>query len=310
MLDSLVPDTDKTPETVRITFLQRVEQQNHDLRQIHVLDSVWRSKTGSTGKFSFEVYYDLLWNAAYQHNLIKATKQMQRKAFISHQNDPCGDFEHDPEEEDSTDDQNQDEPSPYSVFQSSFSSAAPKKPIKVFIQLCGEFAEAAKQMVIEYNKKIKVVSPKPHFHGGEPKPNPTLGKPSPNPQQVHLHEKDDPTRDQPHQKKTPTHTMVHDCITECGTDPSDIHNVMSVFNAKGGISSQDSPRNVQLHQRYVFARANQSTNHLIDRGANGGLAGADMRSLQKTHRKIIIVGIDDHDFIGLNVVSAAAVLDT
>ena len=82
LLDSLVPDTDKIPETVRITFLQRAVQQNHDLRQINVLDSVWRSKTGSTGKFTFQVYYDLLWNAAYQHDLNKATKQTQRKAFI------------------------------------------------------------------------------------------------------------------------------------------------------------------------------------------------------------------------------------
>ena len=64
LLDSLVPDTGKIPETVRITFLQRAVQQNHDLRQIHVLDSVWRSKTGSKGKFAFEVYYDLFWNAA------------------------------------------------------------------------------------------------------------------------------------------------------------------------------------------------------------------------------------------------------
>ena len=48
LLDSLVLDTDKIPETVRITCLQRAVQQNHDLRQIHVLDSVWRSKTGST----------------------------------------------------------------------------------------------------------------------------------------------------------------------------------------------------------------------------------------------------------------------
>ena len=86
-----------------------------------------------------------------------------------------------------------DEPSPYSVFQSSFNSSAPKEPTKVFIpyQLWGEFPEAVKQMVIEYNKKIDVVSPKPHFNGGKSKPNPTLGKPNSNPQQVHLHEKDD-----------------------------------------------------------------------------------------------------------------------
>ena len=103
---------------------------------------------------------------------------------------------------------------------------------------------------------------------------------------------------------------------------------MSVYNAKVGISSQDSPRKIQVYQRYVFARANQSTNHLIDREANGGfaranqstnhlidreanggLAGADMRVLQKTHRKINIVGIDDHELTGLNVVTAAALMD-
>ena len=138
--------------------------------------------------------------------------------------------------------------------------------------------------------------------------NPTLGKPNSSPQQVHLHEKDDPTEDQP--PETPTQAMVHKCLTECGTDPSDIHNVMSVFNANGGISPQDSPRKIQVHQRYVFARANQSTNHLIDRGANGGLAGADMRVLQKTHRKINIVGIDDHELTGLNLVTAVALLNT
>ena len=113
-------------------------------------------------------------------------------------------------------------------------------------------------MVIEYNKKINAVSPKPHFHGGIPKPNPTLGKPNPNPQQVHLHEKDDPTENQP--PETPTQTMVHECLTEYGTDPSDIQNVMSVFNAKGDIPSQDSPRKIQVHQRLFFASTNQSTN--------------------------------------------------
>ena len=77
------------------------------------------------------------------------------------------------------------------------------------------------------------------------KPNPTLGKSNSKPQQVHLHEEHDPTENQ--SPETPTQTMVHECLTECGTDPSDIHNVMSVFNAKGVISSQDSPRKIQVH---------------------------------------------------------------
>ena len=52
----------------------------------------------------------------------KLQNKHRERPFISHQNDPCDDFDHDPEEYDSTDDQNQDEPSPYSVFQSSFNS--------------------------------------------------------------------------------------------------------------------------------------------------------------------------------------------
>ena len=47
--------------------------------------------------------------------------------------------------------------------------------------------------------------------------------------------------------------MVHECLAEGGTDPSDIQNVMSVFNAKRGHSSPDSPRKFEVHQRYAFA---------------------------------------------------------
>ena len=43
---------------------------------------------------------------------------------------------------------------------------------------------------------------------------------------------------------------------------------------------------------------------------NEGLAGADMRVVHTTPRKINIVGIDDHELTGLNVVTAAALLDT
>ena len=93
-------------------------------------------------------------------------------------------------------------------------------------------------------------------------------------------------------------------------DPPDIQNVMSVSYAKRNISSHESSRQIQTHQRYVFARVNQSNHHLIDRGANGGQAGADMRVIHTTPRKINIVGIDDHELTGLNMVTAATLLDT
>ena len=103
---------------------------------------------------------------------------------------------------------------------------------------------------------------------------------------------------------------MNKCLAESGIDPTDIQNVMSVSYAKRNISSHESSRQIQTHQRYVFARANQSNHHLIDRGANGGLAGADMRVIHTNPRKINIVGIDDHELTGLNVVTAATLLDT
>ena len=103
---------------------------------------------------------------------------------------------------------------------------------------------------------------------------------------------------------------MNQCLAESGIDPTDIQNVMSVSQSKRDISSHNSSRQIEIHQRYEFARVNQSNHHLIDRGANGGLAGADMRVIHTTPRKINIVGIDDHELTGLNVVTAAALLDT
>ena len=136
----------------------------------------------------------------------------------------------------------------------------------------------------------------------------TPSKSTPAPQQVHQHSQDEPTEEPT--PDTSTQTLVNKCLAESGIDPTDIQNVMSASYAKRNISSHESSRQIQTHQRYVFARVNQSNHHLIDRGANGGLAGADMRVIHTTPRKINIVGIDDHELTGLNVVTAAALLDT
>ena len=49
---------------------------------------------------------------------------------------------------------------------------------------------------------------------------------------------------------------------------------------------------------------------MVDRGANGGLAGSDMRVINKTHHKINISGIDNHEVTGLDVVTAATLHNT
>ena len=129
-------------------------------------------------------------------------------------------------------DSEEDDPSPYSVFQSSFNSAEPEKPTKAFIshQLWGDFSEATKQMIIDYNRKIKVPNPRPHFNGGNPKPKSTLEQSNPKPQQVHFPENDNPPENS--STETSTQTMVHECLSDGGMDPSAINNVMPAFKAR------------------------------------------------------------------------------
>ena len=307
LLDSLVPVSDQLPGTTRIIFLQRAVQQNHDLRQIHVMDSVWRFKTDSTEAFTFDTYYNLLWDAAHQYDIHQIKKGPQRKAFSSQQEEISDDDEYANAEEQFSTDPEPVEHSPYSVYQSSFH---PKMPQKSFLphHIWETLSESTKQMIIEHNKKVKLNNPTPYTSGSKTKPNRTLAKPTPAPKQVHQHSQDEPTEEPA--SDTSTQTLVNKCLAESGIDPTDIQNVMSVSYAKRDISSHESSRQIQTHQRYVFARVNQSNHHLIDRGANGGLAGADMRVIHTTPRKINIVGIDDHELTGLNVVTAAALLDT
>ena len=308
LLDSLVPVSDQLPETTRITFLQRAVQHNQDLRQIHVMDCVWRFKTDPTETLTFETYYNLLWDAAHQYDLHHTKKGPQRKAFISQQEEVNDENEYVIEDNEFfTDPEPEEEPSPYSVYQSSFH---PKMPQKAYLppKIWETLSESTKQMIIEHNKKIKLTNPTSYNSGNKTKPNPTMGKPNPVPQKVHQHSKDDAKEELPSDHST--QTLVNKCLAESGVDPTDIQNVMSVSHAKRNISSHDSSRKIHTHQRYVFTRVNQSNHHLIDRGANGGLAGADMRVIHTTPRKINIVGIDDHELTGLNVVTAAALLDT
>ena len=49
---------------------------------------------------------------------------------------------------------------------------------------------------------------------------------------------------------------------------------------------------------------------MVDRGANGGLAGSDVRILSRSSRKHTVTGIDSHELQGLDVVQCAALVET
>lgn len=49
-------------------------------------------------------------------------------------------------------------------------------------------------------------------------------------------------------------------------------------------------------------------NQLLDRGANGGLAGSYMKVISKTGRRTNIVGFYNYELTGLDIVTAATLL--
>ena len=161
-------------------------------------------------------------------------------------------------------------------------------------------------MIIDHNRSLPK-SGSSHLPTPNKSPSPLRHKPTPHQtaksQQVHTHQSDESTADTTNIVTTPSDpllAMVHQSINTSDDDASDITKVLSAKRS----------RQIQVCKRYLFQHANHTNNQLIDHGANRGLAGSDMRVIQKTHRKINISGIDNHEVTGLDVVTAATHLNT
>ena len=48
----------------------------------------------------------------------------------------------------------------------------------------------------------------------------------------------------------------------------------------------------------------------MNRGANGGLTGSDVRIISRTDRTVDVHGIDDHQMINLPIVTAGGIAKT
>ena len=76
-------------------------------------------------------------------------------------------------------------------------------------------------------------------------------------------------------------------------------------------STPSHERITNHHLTYHTAQASQAKHgSLVDRGANGGLAGSDVRILSRSSRKCTVAGIDSHELQGLGVVQCAALEET
>ena len=62
---------------------------------------------------------------------------------------------------------------------------------------------------------------------------------------------------------------------------------------------------------YHVAQANQAMHQcFVDRGANGGLAGSDVRVLNTSSRQCTVIGINNHEIPRLDIVQCVALVST
>ena len=314
LLDSLVDSDEKLPDNTRVTFLESAVESVPDLRRVKITDNVLQAQLDSTRPISYRSYFDLLKDAAF--HLDQATKRGNKVRRTNvHFSGPHDEDEH---QTLSSDDpqviQQEDvcseppEPLSYSVFQSHFQGSSTSNTQKIFLPkpIWEKLSKDQQQMIIDHNRSLpksgssslstpnKSPSPLPH------KPTPQQTAKS---QQVHTNQSDKSTADTTKVETTPSDrllAMVHQSIHTSDDDASDITKVLSAKRS----------RQIQVCKCYLFQHANHTNNQLVDRGANGGLAGSDMRVIYKTHRKINISGIDNHEVTGLDVVTAATLLNT
>ena len=110
----------------------------------------------------------------------------------------------------------------------------------------------------------------------------------------------------------PTDDLLDFIISQEHSDDQ-LDQVLQTYQAYQETQSEAQTPNRQMntHITYHVAQANQAKHgSLVDRGANGGLAGSDVRVLSTSSRKCTVTGIDNHEIPGLDLVQCAALVQT
>ena len=314
LLDSLVDSDENLPDNTRVTFLESAVESVPDLRCVKITDNVLKAQLDSTRPISYRSYFDLLEDAAF--HLDQATKRGNK---IRHTNVHFSGPNDEDEPQNLFSDDNQviqqenvcsepPEPLSYSVFQSHFQGSSTSNTQKIFLpkHIREKLSKDQQQMIVDHNRSLPK-SGSSHLSTPNKSPSPLPHKPTPQQtdksQQVHTHQSDESTTDTTKIETTPSDpllAMVHQSINSSDDDASDI--------TKDILAKRSCQ--IQVCKCYPFQDANHTNHQLVDCDANGGLAGSDMHVLHKTHRKINIQGIHNHEGTGLAVVTAATLLNT
>ena len=116
---------------------------------------------------------------------------------------------------------------------------------------------------------------------------------------------DDPSPDyqesHPDQDLEPPMDDLLDFINSQNHSDDQLDQVLQTYQTY--TESQSPTRQVNAHIIYHVTQANQAMHQsFVDRGAYGGLAGSDVRVLNTSSRQCNVIGINNHEIPGLDIV--------
>ena len=340
-LEEISEDDERLPPTVKLTLLQTAVRSINDLRIVETLDE-FQSTThghGSSTSLSYDTYYDLLINACVRYDKTKkANIGKRRNVYATNIDDtyidsptPC--IDHVPDSTYGGIDLPPDEF--YQVhalssrhppsqrpgqpsrppFRPQSQHPRPTKPIRrydgpIFLppQIYKLLSEDVMKALKSYNTEAITRFHQRKVHNTEIVETPQddlPGQPVPENDPPDLPESDLDIPDDP----------ILDFVNSQCHNSEDLDQALQAYQAYQVPSPQDSTmtpeRSINHHFTYHIAQDSQ-TKHgsLVDRGANGGLAGSDVRILSRSSRKCTVTGIDSHELQGPDVVQCAALVQT
>ena len=341
ILDEISEDSEKLPPTVKLTLLQTAVRSINDLRIIETLDE-FQSTTyghGSSTSLSYETYYDLLINACVRYDKTKKANIGKRRnvyntniddTYVDHPtacidhvpNSPYGGIDLPPDEfyeVHTLSSRHPPSPRPGNPSRPSFrpqsQNSGPTKQIRrydgpIFLppQIYKLLSQDAMKALKAYNTEAISIFHQRKVHNTEIVESPQNDPPGP---PVPEHDLPDvPESD----LDIPGDPILDFVNSQCHRS-DDLDQDLQTYRAYQVPCPQDSTmtpeRTINHHFTYHVAHTSQAKHgSLVDRGANGGLAGSDVRILSRSSRKCTVTGIDSHELQDLDVVQCAPLVET
>ena len=329
-LDDLTDISERMPESIEMALLQNTVK---DIPQLSILETLdeYTSTTCGDGSFThlnYSSYYNLLINACVRYDATKtSTPSKRRNVYADSGTQDFNTFEESHETHFLQDidtlpgdfyqvhqtKHSRKPPTPSSGFQNDHfrksTPSAPKKPFKKYDGPVYVPAEVYKLLSPEavvalkkYNSEaINKMAQKRGFHVTDVTDHELyIAETNISEEQANPHQDDGA----PEVEVDP----ILDYINMLQHKEEDMNHALQAYNIMTSPFSDATPQrsinSVHTHLLYHVAQAKQAQHgSLVDRGANGGLAGSDVRILSKSSRKCTVTGIDQHQINRLELCS-------